>query len=114
MKILAFIFFFLNLVLFLLFTACTIARYVLFPEKWRVMIRQPSQSLYLGCFPMGATTLVTIAVVQIEQQYGFGGRNFLYALWALWWVDVAVSFLCAFAVVHVMCSSAFFHSEIPN
>ena len=93
MKIFTFIFFFLNLALFVLFMFSSIARYVLFPYKWFLVIKQPSQSLYLGCFPMGATTLITIAVVQIEQQYGFGGRRFLYALWAFWWLDVALSFL---------------------
>ena len=102
MKIFTFIFFFLNLALFVLFTICTIARYILFPEEWRIMIRQPAQSLYLGCFPMGATTLITISVVQIDLEYGFGGKGFLYALWALWWLDVAISFICAFIVVHVM------------
>ncbi|OBZ68275.1 Sulfite efflux pump SSU1 [Grifola frondosa] len=102
MKIFTFIFFFLNLTLFTLFNALSISRYILFPDVWPLMIQHPVQSLYLGTYPMGATTLINIAVGLIYQQYGFGGKAFLYALWGFWWLDVAISFLCAFEMVHVM------------
>lgn len=51
---------------------------------------------------MGATTLINVAVGLIYQQYGFGGRPFLYVLWAIWWADVVLSFLCAFVLVFIM------------
>lgn len=46
-------FFALNVSLFLVFTAITVARYVLYPEIWTVMVNHPGQSLFLGTFPMG-------------------------------------------------------------
>lgn len=42
----------LNIFLFITFSLITITRYVLYPEIWNVMIKHPSQSLFLGCIPM--------------------------------------------------------------
>lgn len=66
------------------------------------MLRHPVQSLYVGCYPMGAATLINVSVGLVREQYGFGGKPFLYIIWAFWWIDVVLSFICAFAVVHVM------------
>lgn len=48
----SYIFFAVNVALFITFTGLTIARYALYPEIWSVMIAHPGQSLFLGCFPM--------------------------------------------------------------
>ena len=92
----------LNLVLFLLFTALTIARYSMFPQSWRMTLRHPVTSLYTACFPMGLSTLIAVAVDPIHVLYGFGGRPFLYFLWAVWWADVAISALCCWGLLHIM------------
>ncbi|KAF9024810.1 hypothetical protein BDZ89DRAFT_1068751 [Hymenopellis radicata] len=96
------IFFFLNLCLFIGFTVISAIRYILWPDIWSIMIRNPVQSLFIGTFPMGATTLLNIAVSLINSQYGFGGKPFLYVLWALWWLDSAISVLCCWGVLHYM------------
>ncbi len=101
MVVFTYIFFFLNLALFIIFNALTAARYILFPDIWSIMLRHPTQSLYLGTYPMGAATLISVAVGLIYEG-GFGGRAFLYTLWALWWLDVALSLLCTFVIVHIM------------
>jgi len=46
-------FFVLNIVLFSVFSAISLVRYILYPEIWSAMIKHPNQSLFLGCFPMG-------------------------------------------------------------
>ncbi|KAI0675138.1 voltage-dependent anion channel [Trametes maxima] len=102
MEVLTFIFFFLNLGLFLLFNALTLARYIIFPDIWSMMIHHPTQSLYVGAYPMGAATLISIAVGFIYEKYGFGGKPFLLAMWGFWWADVGLSFACAFEIVHIM------------
>jgi tellurite resistance protein TehA-like permease len=102
MKIFTLIFFFLNLILFTLFSAMSLARYIVFPGIWSIMIHHPIQSLYLGTFPMGATTLINVAVSVIYEEYGFGGTGFLYAMWSLWWLDVAISIVCCWVMVHIM------------
>ncbi|KAI0266766.1 voltage-dependent anion channel-domain-containing protein [Gloeopeniophorella convolvens] len=102
MKALAIAFFCLNLLLFVLFTAASVARYTRYPDLWSLMLRHPTQSLFLGTFPMGAVTLINTAVNVIHGAYGYGGRGYLYAIWGLWWLDVAVSILCTWGIVHVM------------
>lgn len=49
----SYLFFALNITLFIIFTAMTIIRYTLYPEIWVAMINHPGQSLFLGTFPMG-------------------------------------------------------------
>jgi hypothetical protein len=66
------------------------------------MIRDPVQSLYLSTFPMGAVTLIGVGTTVLHDQYGFGGRAFLFTLWGLWWIDVAISFLCCWGLFYVM------------
>ena len=98
----ALVFFSLNLFLFILFTILTIARYSMFPQSWHTMLRDPVTSLYIACFPMGISTLISVAVNPIHVVYGFGGRPFLYFLWAVWWADIAMSALCCWGLLHIM------------
>ncbi|KAI0332354.1 C4-dicarboxylate transporter/malic acid transport protein [Cubamyces sp. BRFM 1775] len=99
---LTYIFFFLNLALFVVFNALTLARYIMFPDIWSMMIHHPIQSLFVGTYPMGLSTLLNIAVGFLYQRKGFGGRGFLYTMWGLWWFDVFLSIACAFELVHIM------------
>lgn len=95
------IFTIINLCLFVTFSGLSITRYALFPHIWRLMLLHPVQSLYLGCIPMGFATLINSGVVLSEDR-GFGGKTFVYVLWAAWWVDSAVSLLVCFGMVHIM------------
>ena len=51
-------FFGLNVILFSLAFTVSFLRYTLYPEIWTVMIRDPNNSLFLGCIPLGFATLV--------------------------------------------------------
>lgn len=51
---------------------------------------------------MGVTTLINVSVVLVYQQDGVGGKGFLYFLWAIWWIDIVLSFCCLFGLVHWM------------
>ncbi|TBU49463.1 voltage-dependent anion channel-domain-containing protein [Dichomitus squalens] len=101
-KVFAYTFFFLNLLLFIFFNILTILRYTMFPEICPAFIYHPTQSLFLGTYPMGAATLINVAVGVIYTEDGFGGKPFLYTLWAFWWVDVALSVMSAYGIVHIM------------
>ncbi|KAJ7594148.1 voltage-dependent anion channel [Mycena floridula] len=100
-KTLSLIFFFLNLSLFVTFSVITIFRYLAFPDMWNIMMRHSVQSLYIATCPMGATTIINICV-DINQDYGIGGIAFLYFVWAVWWLDVILSILCCFLMLHYM------------
>ena len=66
------------------------------------MIRHPVQSLYLSTFPMGAATLINVGTTVLHDQYHLGGRGFLFTLWGLWFLDVAISSLCCWGLVFIM------------
>ncbi|KAJ6617489.1 voltage-dependent anion channel [Mycena sp. CBHHK59/15] len=83
LKIITLLFFFLNLCFFTLICGATVARYWIFPELWPAMLGHSTQSLFIGTFPMGAATLINIALVA-NQSYSFAGPGFLYTLWAFW------------------------------
>jgi tellurite resistance protein TehA-like permease len=102
MKLFSAGFFFLNLFLFILFTAITLTRYIMYPEVWSMMIRHPVQSLYLSCIPMGGSTLLTVAASLFYDEFSFGGTRFLYFLWGLWLFDVTLCFVCMWGLVDVM------------
>jgi tellurite resistance protein TehA-like permease len=102
LRVLSTIFFFLNLLLFVLFCGASFTRYWRFPGVWHAMLRHPVQSLYLGTFPMGLLTLIGTATTVLHGQYDFGGRRFLYTLWGFWWVDIALSALCCWGILYLM------------
>jgi tellurite resistance protein TehA-like permease len=54
----SYVFFCINVVLFVVFLAISVARYVLYPEIWGAMIAHPGQSLFLGCFPMAFASML--------------------------------------------------------
>lgn len=98
----AFVFFALNVCLFLVFLAMSIARYTLFPELWSLMLHHPVQSLFLACFPMGFATLISTSLSLFYTNRGWGGLRFLETVWALWWIDAVLSIACAVLLTYVM------------
>ncbi|TFK54332.1 hypothetical protein OE88DRAFT_1733002 [Heliocybe sulcata] len=95
------LFFWINFLLFIIISGCTIARYVMFPEVWSIMLRHPAQSMFMGAFPMGAATLINAALI-LNQEWHWGGKSFLWAIWAFWWMDLLVSYAVAFGMVFTM------------
>ncbi|PSR77991.1 voltage-dependent anion channel-domain-containing protein [Coniella lustricola] len=70
---LAYAFFALNVALFLVFLALSIARYSLYPEIWVAMVNHPGQSLFLGTFPMGLASKSKPLLNHTESR--LGGRR---------------------------------------
>ncbi|KAL5482563.1 SSU1_2 [Sanghuangporus weigelae] len=103
LQITALLFLIFNLILFVLLTLLTLARYILFPDLFcPSLLVHPTQSLFLGCFPMGFATILIGAADVVYGYFGFGSAGFVWALWALWWVDVAVSVLVCFGQLYFM------------
>ena len=50
--IVSLVFLVVNTVLVASFLATSIARYIMFPKIWYLMLRHPLQSLFLSCFPV--------------------------------------------------------------
>lgn len=62
----------LNVALFIFFLFVSLLRYMLYPEIWVVMIQHPTQSLFLGTFPMGLATIINMVVFVCVPAWGPG------------------------------------------
>ena len=102
MKVFSLVLFFLNLLLFCVFSVWAITRYYWYPEDWMELMNHPTLSLFLGCFPMSFTTILNVSIDVIYGYFGFGGKGFLYSIWILWWINVAVSSAYGWGMMHHM------------
>lgn len=80
---LSIIFFVLNVALFFSFLAASIARYVIWPEIFEVMIEDPVNSLFLGTIPMGFATIIEMIVFVCVPAWGKWAVWFAFGLWVL-------------------------------
>ena len=62
--------FVLNVVLYILFLAITILRYILWPQLFGLMIRHHHQSLFLGTIPVGLATIINMIVLVCVPAWG--------------------------------------------
>ncbi|CAE6457775.1 unnamed protein product [Rhizoctonia solani] len=92
--------FILNVCLFGLFCILSAIRYIKYSGTFELMYKHPVQSLYLGCFPMGFSTLINSSL-NAYQTYGLTD-NFLYALWGLWWLDSILALAVYFLMLYIM------------
>ncbi|KZS98329.1 hypothetical protein SISNIDRAFT_476822 [Sistotremastrum niveocremeum HHB9708] len=91
-----------NFAWFIFFVCLTIARYIIHPSSWRAAFNHPVLTLYIATFPMGLGTIISGAVPIIHTGFNFGGRSFIYVLWAFWWLDVVISVVITFVALYFM------------
>ncbi|KAF9741482.1 hypothetical protein PMIN06_010573 [Paraphaeosphaeria minitans] len=92
------IFFCLNTLLYFAFLVISILRYTLYPEIWKVMVADRTNSLFLGCIPIGFATLVEAWVFLCVPYWGSWAVTFA---WICWMIDsvVAVAVTVSLAVI---------------
>ena len=99
LEIISIIFFVLNLVLFLLFTAISCLRYILYPRMFLAVLRHPHQSLFLATFPVGLATLINMIVLVCIPVWGQGLATLA---WTLWWIVSVLAVVTCFHLTFVM------------
>ncbi|TFB03413.1 Sulfite efflux pump SSU1 [Trichoderma ghanense] len=87
LHVISYIFFALNVLLFVIFCIISFLRYTLYPEIWFAMIAHPAQSLFLGCFPMGFATIINMLIFACSHW----GPWLIYLAWSFWWLDAIIS-----------------------
>jgi tellurite resistance protein TehA-like permease len=85
---LSIVFFLLNVVLFGLAFLTSVLRYSLYPEIWRVMIQDPTNSLYMATVPMGFATLIEMWIFICVPLWG---PWTITVAWVLWIIDVVAA-----------------------
>ncbi|ETW81081.1 C4-dicarboxylate transporter [Heterobasidion irregulare TC 32-1] len=91
------VFFFLNLVFFVLLIVGSTGR--LLSGKW---LDDPGDSIYLGALLVSGDTLINDTILLLHGAYKFGGVPFVYVVWGLWWLDVAASTVCCWSLVRII------------
>lgn len=89
----------LNVALFLTFLAISILRYTLYPEIICHLIKHPVQSMYIGTFPMGLSTIISMFCFVCVPAWGHWAQNFA---WGLWIFDAVVAVSTALAIPFVL------------
>ena len=90
----------LNTLLFVGFTGASVARYLLFPQIWVLMLREPVQSLFLSCFPMALSTIISASVSVSQRRTDLTGL--MPFLWSLWWIDVVLAMASCILLPYTM------------
>jgi len=83
----------LNVALFVVFLLISILRYTLYSEIWWIMIQYPAQSLFIGTFPIGLSTIINMIVFVCVPPWGYKAVQLA---WGLWWIDIIISLGCCF------------------
>ena len=99
LQVIANIYFVLNLVLFVLFTAISALRYTLYPHLWGSVVKHPHQSLFLATFPVGLATLVNMTVLAVAPRWGHGVAI---VAWVFWWIVVVLALATCIHMTYVM------------
>ncbi|GAP85664.1 putative C4-dicarboxylate transporter malic acid transport protein [Rosellinia necatrix] len=84
-----------NMVLFSFVFTMTILRYLFYPKLFVMMISDPGQAMYLGTFPMGFATIISMTVNVMIPRFG---ESWVEIVWVFWWVDVVISMATALCV----------------
>lgn len=82
------VFFILNTILFSLAFVVSFLRYTIYPEIWGAMIKDATNSLFLGTVPMGFATLVEAWIFLCVPYWGPWAVTFA---WVMWMVDSVVA-----------------------
>lgn len=85
----------LNVLLFAMGCIISALRYTLYPEIFKVMITHPVQSMFIGTFPMGLSTLINMFCLVCVPVWGEWAPYFA---WGLWIFDAAVSVMTALSL----------------
>ncbi|KAF2671206.1 hypothetical protein BT63DRAFT_423425 [Microthyrium microscopicum] len=102
LDIISYIFFVLNIVLFLLFTVVSCTRYILYPRLFLSVLRHPHQSLFLATYPVGLATLINMIVLVCVPAWGQGMAIFA---WVLWWITSVLALTTCFHLTWVIMSN---------
>ncbi|KAK9467926.1 voltage-dependent anion channel [Lipomyces arxii] len=77
---------------FVLFSAISGLRYLLYRQTSQRILQNPTQSLYWACIPMALSSI-------IASTNAIFGKGAVWACYALWWITFALSLLLAWGMV---------------
>ncbi|OQE04421.1 hypothetical protein PENVUL_c033G09675 [Penicillium vulpinum] len=100
----------LNVLLFIIFLAITILRYILYPKAFYLMVTHPSQSLFVGTLPMGFATIINMVCYVCVPAWGNWAAYFALGLWI---VDAVLAVMTCFGIPFIVMTRTA-HTEIQE
>lgn len=85
--------------LFIFTTALFIAKYI--RKRSLDFLRDPKEAAFLGCYPMGHITIVNMLALITE-----GKDNWIWFIYVMWWMNLAMTLFTAWVVSFVLISRA--------
>ena len=89
----------LNIVLFLVFTALYITRWIMYFDEAKRVFGHSTISMFFGTIPMGMATIINGLLVFGLPDWGVEVIPLAYVLW---WLDVVMSILCGICIPYMM------------
>lgn len=89
----------LNIVLFLLFSATYVARWIMYFDEAKRVFGHSTVSMFFGTIPMGMATIINGLLVFGLPRWG---AEVIPLAHALWWLDVVMSMLCGICIPYMM------------
>lgn len=74
--------------IFPVISICLLVSMLIYPSKFKVYHNDPAIAPFMGCLPMGYTTLVNTLYYQT-------GTRWIVGIWVLWWISVVLSLYTA-------------------
>ncbi len=93
----------LNTILFTLFFLASIIRYSVYPEIWKVMIADRTNSLFLGTIPMGFATLINGWCSLCIPYFGYWAVKLA---WICWIIDSVIAVLVTISLTVMLISDS--------
>ncbi|TIB66444.1 hypothetical protein E3P77_02312 [Wallemia ichthyophaga] len=100
LHVIAGVIFAINIIVFVVLLVFTILRYAIWPSLLPLMLTHPV-NLFLGTFPMGLDTLITMIVNSLVPRYGY---NYVLLAYVLWYISVAISIITCVGIPFIQMS----------
>jgi hypothetical protein len=95
--------FVLNVVLFGIGTVITLLQFTLYPKVWGVILNDPYQTMFIGCFPIGFATIIDMFVLVCVPAWG---NCMGIVAWVFWMIDAAIAAMAAMWLPFLLCVGA--------
>lgn len=95
LRVCSYIMFAICVLLFLFYNVLMIAAAIWFPHKYKIILLNVGQSVFLGCYSMGFSSIISYL-------HFITGEDWVTALFVLWIINIAISLFSAWVVTFLI------------
>lgn len=99
------IFFFLNIVLYVIIWFMILTRFFSYPSTFRASLVHPTESLFVPAF---AVSLGTICITVVEYGANYTGQWLTHVVWVIFWINLVLAIVLSITIYMILWSSLTF------